>query len=38
VSTVLDSIEPLRKPPETADSERKEVHFSFRALPQPPGL
>jgi DNA-binding transcriptional ArsR family regulator len=37
LSTVLDSIEPLRKPPETADSERKEVHFTFRVLPQEPG-
>ena len=37
VSTVLESIEPLRKPPETPDFERKEVHFSFRVLPQEPG-
>jgi DNA-binding transcriptional ArsR family regulator len=37
VSTVLESIEPLRKAPEAADSERKEVHFSFRVLPQEPG-
>jgi DNA-binding transcriptional ArsR family regulator len=36
VSSVLDSIEPLRKPPETAGSERTEVHFSFRVLPQQP--
>jgi DNA-binding transcriptional ArsR family regulator len=37
VSTVLEFIEPLRKPPETADSERKQVHFTFRVLPQEPG-
>jgi DNA-binding transcriptional ArsR family regulator len=37
VGSVLDLIEPLRKPPETADSKRTEVHFTFRVLPQEPG-
>ncbi|HEY3462718.1 MAG TPA: winged helix-turn-helix domain-containing protein [Gaiellaceae bacterium] len=34
VETVLEAIEPLRKPPESLDSERREVHFTFRVLPQ----
>jgi DNA-binding transcriptional ArsR family regulator len=34
VGSVLDSIEPLRKAPETPDSERTELHFTFRVLPQ----
>jgi predicted transcriptional regulator len=34
VTTVLESIEPLRKPPEDDDPERQEVHFTFRVLPQ----
>jgi DNA-binding transcriptional ArsR family regulator len=31
---VLELAEPLRKPPESADSERLELHFTFRVLPQ----
>jgi DNA-binding transcriptional ArsR family regulator len=34
VTTVLESIEPLRRPPERGDSERQEVHFTLRVLPQ----
>jgi DNA-binding transcriptional ArsR family regulator len=34
VETVLESIEPLRKPPASPDSERRELHFTFRVLPQ----
>jgi DNA-binding transcriptional ArsR family regulator len=34
VRAVLDLAEPLRKAPEPGDSERQEVHFTFRALPQ----
>jgi DNA-binding transcriptional ArsR family regulator len=38
VAAVLDLAEPLRKPPEAGDSERPELHFTFRVLPQePPG-
>jgi DNA-binding transcriptional ArsR family regulator len=37
VATVLESIEPLRKAPQGDDSERREVHFTFRVLPQEPG-
>jgi DNA-binding transcriptional ArsR family regulator len=33
VEAVLDLVEPLRKPP-AGDSERLEVHFTFRVLPQ----
>lgn len=36
VTTVLDSAQPLRKAPESEDSERLEVHFTFRVLPQEP--
>jgi DNA-binding transcriptional ArsR family regulator len=36
VTTVLEAIEPLRKPPGTVDAERQEVHFTFRVLPQQP--
>jgi DNA-binding transcriptional ArsR family regulator len=34
VKTVLDSAQPLRKPPEGEDAERLEVHFTLRVLPQ----
>jgi DNA-binding transcriptional ArsR family regulator len=34
VKTVLDSAQPLRKPPEGEDADRLEVHFTFRVLPQ----
>jgi DNA-binding transcriptional ArsR family regulator len=34
VTTVLESVEPLRKAPESDDSDRQEVHFTFRVLPQ----
>jgi hypothetical protein len=36
VSTVLELTEPLRRAPEDEDSERREVHFTFRLLPQEP--
>lgn len=36
VATVLESIKPFRDAPEHADSERLEVHFTFRVLPQEP--
>ena len=36
VSTVLDLARPLRKPPESPDSDRREVHFTLRVLPQEP--
>lgn len=36
VTTVLDLAQPLRKPPEGEDSERLDVHFTFRVLPQEP--
>lgn len=31
---VLELAEPLRRPPEEDDSERLELHFTFRVLPQ----
>lgn len=34
VLTVLESAQPLRKPPEDGDPERQELHFTFRVLPQ----
>jgi len=34
VTTVLELAQPLRKAPESRDSERREVHFTFRVLPQ----
>jgi DNA-binding transcriptional ArsR family regulator len=34
VESVLELAEPLRKAPEVGDSERQEVHFTFRVLPQ----
>jgi DNA-binding transcriptional ArsR family regulator len=34
VTTILELAQPLRKPPESADSDRREVHFTFRVLPQ----
>lgn len=37
VAAVLELSDPLRKPPEDADSDRKELHFTFRVLPQEPG-
>ncbi|HEU5214656.1 MAG TPA: helix-turn-helix domain-containing protein [Gaiellaceae bacterium] len=36
-SAVIELVRPLRKPPESGDSERMEIHFTFRVLPQPPG-
>jgi DNA-binding transcriptional ArsR family regulator len=36
VRAVIELAEPLRKAPETRDSERLEVHFTFRVLPQEP--
>jgi DNA-binding transcriptional ArsR family regulator len=36
VTTVLNLAEPLRKSPESPDSDRKEVHLTFRVLPQEP--
>jgi DNA-binding transcriptional ArsR family regulator len=36
VQAVLELAEPLRKAPESRDSERIEVHFTFRVLPQEP--
>jgi DNA-binding transcriptional ArsR family regulator len=36
VEAVIELAEPLRKVPETGDSERLEVHFTFRVLPQQP--
>ena len=36
VAAVHDLAEPLRKPPAGGDSERIEVHFTFRVLPQEP--
>ena len=36
VTSVLALAQPLRKEPETGDSERQEVHFTFRVLPQQP--
>ncbi len=34
VETVLALAEPLRKAPEAGESDREEVHFTFRVLPQ----
>ena len=34
VTAVLDLAQPLRKAPEGESSERREVHFTFRVLPQ----
>jgi DNA-binding transcriptional ArsR family regulator len=34
VDSVLELAQPLRKATEPADSERQEVHFTFRVLPQ----
>lgn len=34
LKTVLDAVAPLRKPPEAKDSERSELHFTLRVLPQ----
>jgi DNA-binding transcriptional ArsR family regulator len=36
VTTVIDLVQPLRKPPESADPDRLEVHLTFRLLPQEP--
>jgi DNA-binding transcriptional ArsR family regulator len=36
VTTVLDLAQPLRKAPANGDSDRQEVHFTFRVLPQQP--
>jgi DNA-binding transcriptional ArsR family regulator len=36
VMSVLELAQPLRKPPEGADAERQELHFTFRVLPQEP--
>jgi len=36
VTAVLDLADPLRKAPEPANSDRQEVHFTFRVLPQEP--
>jgi DNA-binding transcriptional ArsR family regulator len=36
VESVLELAEPLRKAPGAGDSERQEVHFTFRVLPQQP--
>jgi DNA-binding transcriptional ArsR family regulator len=36
VEAVIELAEPLRKVPATGDSERLEVHFTFRVLPQQP--
>jgi len=36
VATVLGLAEPMRTAPDSPDSERKEVHFTFRVLPQEP--
>lgn len=37
-SAVMDLARPLRKPPQRGDSERQELHLTFRLLPQePPG-
>src|SRR5579871_1820462 len=34
VLAVLEAAEPLRQPPQEKDSERLELHFTFRVLPQ----
>ncbi len=36
VATVLELAHPFRKPPEDGSSDRREVHFTFRVLPQEP--
>jgi DNA-binding transcriptional ArsR family regulator len=36
VLTVLESAQQLRKPPEAGDTDRQELHFTFRVLPQEP--
>jgi hypothetical protein len=36
VQSVIALAEPLREVPEPGDSERLEVHFTFRVLPQQP--
>jgi DNA-binding transcriptional ArsR family regulator len=36
VASVLDLAQPLRKPPAGDGSERQEVHFTLRVLPQQP--
>jgi DNA-binding transcriptional ArsR family regulator len=36
VAAVLELTQPFRKPPENGDSDRQEVHFTFRVLPQGP--
>jgi DNA-binding transcriptional ArsR family regulator len=36
VATVVDLAQPLRKPPENPASDRREVHLTFRVLPQEP--
>ena len=36
VEAVIELAEPLRKVPEAGDSDRIEVHFTFRVLPQQP--
>ena len=36
VQTVIELSEPLRTVPEPGDSERLQVHFTFRVLPQEP--
>ena len=38
VATVLDLAQPLRRPPEDSGSERREVHLTFRVLPQEPDV
>ena len=36
VQAVIKLAQPLRKAPDESDSERQEVHFTFRVLPQEP--
>jgi len=36
VTDVLELAQPLRRAPESGDTERQEVHFTFRVLPQEP--
>jgi DNA-binding MarR family transcriptional regulator len=36
VAAVLDLAQPFRKPPESAASDRRKVHLTFRVLPQEP--
>lgn len=36
VESVLELAKPLRKEPESGDAERREVHLTFRVLPQDP--